>query len=176
MDTKNRFKKTQAELPVTISDAEEVVRQIGQLQFQINEIESKAKAQILIIQTEAKKALGDLINDQSNAVTALYAFATKNRNVLAPTAKTITCLAGTFGWRTNTPTVVLSLTEAQVIELLKKSRRKKYIRIKESLDKEQLLVDRPRVAGVRYEQKEEFFVKPKHIPKNTKTFTRVVDK
>ena len=47
---------------------------------------------------------------------------------------------------------------------------------KESLNKEKMLESRPSVAGVRYQQKEEFFVKPKKISTPTKTLTRTVDK
>ncbi len=176
MDTKNRFKKTQAVVPTTIEEAGIVVREIGQLQFQINEIEAEVKNQITELQNQAKKAVVELMKNQANAVAALHAFATKNKLALAPTTKTIACQAGTFGWRTNTPTVALTLPETKIIELLIGCNLKQYIRIKESLDKEKMLKERPVVAGVTYQQREEFFVKPKSIPKKTKTVTSTVDK
>lgn len=176
MDTKNRFKKTQARALTDINEANLVVAEIGHLQSKINEIEAKVKAQILALQTEAKKELDKLLQTQNNAVTTLFAFATKNRAVLTANSKTITCGAGVFGWRNNTPTVTLTLTEAQVIEFLNTPQYKKYLRIKETLDKEKMLKERPLVAGVRYEQREEFYVKPKNIPGRSPTLTRAIDK
>lgn len=175
MSTKTRFKKTETKTPTTMGEADIVVREIGNLQSQINEIEADAKAKMAVIKKTTDEKLKELFNNQDNAVTALFTYATKNRHLLATDSKTIKCLGGAFGWRNNTPAVDLSLLEAEVIEILKKSRRKRFVRLTPSLDKNKMLQDRPVVEGVRYVQTEEFFVKPKNISSPTKTMTRVTD-
>jgi phage host-nuclease inhibitor protein Gam len=72
---------------------------------------------------------------------------------------------GTFGWRWTPPKVELQkLTEEALIALLKKLKMKRFVRVKESLDKEALLKERPEISGVKYTQREEFFVEVKTNP------------
>jgi phage host-nuclease inhibitor protein Gam len=71
--------------------------------------------------------------------------------------------AGTFGWRWTTPYVDIAkgVSDEKIIATLKREGLTDYIRITEELDREAMLRDQPKVAGVAYSQRDEFFAKPK---------------
>ena len=176
MNAITRFKKIDTVVPQNLTEANVAIRVVGDLQSQMNDLEATLAAQIKKLQVATNKKLGALSQEQNNAVSGLFTFADKYKQTFTVESKTIDCADGVFGWRMTPPSVGLAMTEREAIALLKASRKKRFVRIKESLDKEMLLAKRPTVAGITYDQHEEFFVKPKRITSRKKTFTRAVDK
>lgn len=176
MNAITRLKKIDTVVPQDLTEANIALGTIGNLQSQMNEVESDLTAEIKKLTAAADKKLAVLSQEQTNTVSGLFTFADKYKRAFTVESKTVDCADGVFGWRMTPPSVRLGITEAEAIAYLKANRKKRFVRIKESLDREKLLSKRPIVAGITYGQHEEFFAKPKNITSRKKTFTRAVDK
>lgn len=87
-----------------------------------------------------------------------------NRAVLTKDGRTKTArfATGTVAWRMTPPRVVIRQVD-KVLEALKAAKLKRFIRLKEEIDKEAILRDREAVAGIKgiaVEQREEIVIKP----------------
>ena len=139
---------------------------IGTLDREIKEIEAKLSSEIALLREVASKKTKALAEERKSRLAGLEEFASNNRTtLLLGDKKSVEFSFGTFGWRWTPPKVELQkLTEEALIALLKKLKMKRFVRIKESLDKEALLKERPEISGVKYTQREEFFVEVKTSP------------
>jgi phage host-nuclease inhibitor protein Gam len=139
---------------------------IGTLDREIKEIEAKLSSEIALLREVASKKTKALAEERKSRLAGLEEFASNNRTtLLLGDKKSVEFSFGTFGWRWTPPKVELQkLTEEALIALLKKLKMKRFVRVKESLDKEALLKERPEISGVKYTQREEFFVEVKTNP------------
>lgn len=163
----SRTTRTTLSLPVP-ADTEEanaVLWRIGEIERSVLEIERAFAAQILVLRQgqNIDSELARLNSEYEKITKSLKVFAERHREtLLADGGKTVKLPAGTFGWRVNASAKVVHgrLKEETVIERIKslgKAFADKYIRVKEELNKEALLADRPKVPGVTYSQPEKFF-------------------
>ena len=164
MATTTRIKKAFTAVPTSIASAVAYIASIGDKQREINKINREAKASAEAIYATAKAKVAKLEGERRTFFDALYAFAVSKKDELDTSVRrSHKTLAGVFGWRWTTPAVVIDegLSDADIIKMLEAEELPQYIRIIKEVDREALLRDRPEVAGISYEQHDEFFVKPK---------------
>ena len=169
-------------VPASLVEANTSLFRIGAIDRSVSAIESELSEAIARLREEAEARSAPLLSERDDLATGLKLFDETNRaTLLENDRKSVRISAGVFGWRL-TPTKVQFLRGGakKVLEAIKELRLKKYLRIKESVDKEALLKDRPVITGVKYVQREEFFLEPASeavtdpkVPENVVTFAKV---
>lgn len=159
----SRLKKAFTNIPATLSEVASFITAIAEKQRAINTKKREAKKKVEAINKELAAEVKVLKNERDTFFNALFAFAQPRKEEFTEFARSIKLETGTFGWRWTPPAVALDegVTDADVIRLLEKKGLGKYVRIIKELDREAMLRDRPEVKHVSYEQREEFFAKPK---------------
>lgn len=178
MSTVNRIKKSNTTIPHTLTEADAVVGKIGTIQSQIDELTASVDLAINELKEELRKKLEPLKKDRTNLLTSIFAYAESHKEDLTEEKKSIELTHGTIGWRLTPPSVALKVSDAEMLDTLKERGLDCYIRIKEELDRQALIADRdmlPRLKGLSFVQKEEFFVKPNSSSEVEKTRTIVLD-
>lgn len=114
--------------------------------------------------------LSDLDQELEKNFEVVQVYATENESVLFAKKRSIETAYGTFGFRTGMPKLKLrkGFQWTAVLELLK-FKKPDYVRVKEEVDKERLLIDRQDSAvqqlmseiGVEIDQEERFFIELK---------------
>jgi len=137
----------------------------GEMQKEI----AKLKAEVL-------EKLQPLEIRRDKQVNALFAFANPHKVRLTLRNRTIELGAGVFGWRMTTPRVEMRKDDDEMIKLFKRTGNAQFIRIKEEIDRQALLAEKPVISGVSYIQNDEFFVVPNQIGKKPKTLTKAIDR
>lgn len=171
-----RIKKSHIAVPGNIDSANLLLGKLGDTQDAINEIERALKEKIAELKAEALKNLRPLATLRDRQVNALFTFANPRKAELTAEAKTVKLGLGKFGWRMTTLRVETGMTDEELVAHFKKSELVEYVRIKEEVDRQKLLVDQPYILGVSYVQNDEFFVVPKQTCKKPKTFTKAIDR
>lgn len=154
-----RFKPTTSKLE-TLDDVNLAMKDIGLWQKELDAIDTAAHKKIAEIKTEASKEGEELREKISGTVAKIQAFAEYNKDEFFTDRKSVDLSFGTMGWRKSTSISVKKTT----LELLKQLKMKKFIRIKEEVDKEQLsTLDDETLATVDAVRKikNEFFVEAK---------------
>lgn len=124
--------KPKVEKIESLDSANLVLKEIGLLQRELESIDSEAHKLIAEIKEDAAKK-GEPIRKRITDDSALLgAYAEYNRGELFKDKKTIQLSFGSFGYRKSTSISVKKTT----LELLKKLKLDKYIRVKEEVDKE----------------------------------------
>ena len=175
MNTATRVKKTNILVPASLAEANLLLGQIGVTQNGINEIEKKLKDEIAKLESEAEKKIRSLEIARNNQVDALFSFANSRRPQLTMKAKSVALGTGSFGWRMSTLRVKINKDDEEMIKYLKKIGKCRYIRIKEEIDRQALLAEKPKIPGIDYVQNDEFFVVPR-TGKRSKTITKAIDR
>ena len=163
---KKREKRPALAAPQDLVAAAELVYQIGELERRIEKIELEAADQIEQIKVEAATIIAGLETEIGSQVDALNAFATVNRPGLTFGGKTKSVVVpnGVFGWRKNPDSVKVEDEEAAVTELRAARLGKLFVRTKYSVDKEAILKEPAKIAGLTQvaivEGREDFYVKP----------------
>lgn len=170
-----RIKKTQTIVPNLLAQADLLVGEIGKSQDSINTIQAGLAKKIAALREEAEKSLAPLVSERDSQINALFAFANAKKDSLTEKAKTVNLSSGSFGWRLTPPRVEAAESDEEIIARLKRTGNKQYIRIIEELDRQALLVERPKIRGISYLQNDEFFVVPKQKSRKAKTFTKAID-
>lgn len=159
--------KTEAlnqDVPQTRDEANEAVAEIGRLQRDRTRIEADMNADLASVraQYEGKaKPLGEQITQLTRGV---HVWAEANRDALTGNGrtKTVKLASGEISWRMRPPSVAVR-GMAAVIEALKALKLKRFIRVREELDKEAVLADPDAVGsvkGISITQREDFVIKP----------------
>ncbi len=158
-----RIKKRLTAIPASIKEAMAFLASIGAKQREINVIKRETKEEIDRLSAQAKLRIEILTKERDTFFTALFAFASPRKKELTAVTRSQKTEAGTFGWRWTTPYVKFAegVTDDLVIKNLKAKGLKEYVRVVEEVDREALLRDRPEIDGISYEQRDEFFAKPK---------------
>lgn len=156
-------KKPILAVPKNTLEANASLYRIGTIDRDIADIETSLAAAIATLQNEAVAKLKSLVDERKDRLVGLEQFAVDNRaDILADGRKSVELAAGVIGWRMTPLKVVLARGgEKKALETLKRLRLQKYIRTKESLDKQSLLRERPEITGIRYVQREAFFAEAK---------------
>jgi phage host-nuclease inhibitor protein Gam len=116
----------------SIEDANLALKEIGMLEHELAAIDAEADRQIAEIKAETAKQ-GQGIRKRIVDMAALVgAFAEYNRDELFKDRKSVDLVFGSFGFRKSTSISVKKTT----LELLKKLKLGKYIRVKEEPDKD----------------------------------------
>lgn len=163
MTAVHRIKKAFTNIPATLSEVASFITAIAEKQRAINTKKREAKKKVDAINATLADEVKVLKTERDTFFNALFAFAQPRKEEFTEVARSIKLETGTFGWRWTPPAVVVDedMTDMDVIKVLEKKGQQKYIRIVKELDREALLRDRPEVKFVSYEQREEFFAKPK---------------
>jgi len=144
------------------SEADGLVREIGDFQLKINQAEHTAKDKI----DEAKAELAEEIKPSQEYikqyVRSLEAFAVSHREYFEK-QKSLKLNFGILGWRRSTSISIKKTTLELIKKVFSRVRAKTLIRTKESVDKEALakLTDEQLAdVGARRVEKDVFFVEP----------------
>lgn len=161
-----RIKQEAAQFPVPQSrdDVIASIAEIGRRQRERERIQSDMNDQLAAI----KQSFEEQARPHADAITALSSgvqtWCEANRAVLTQDGKvkTANLASGEVRWRMRPPSVSARPIE-KVIEALKDMGLKRFIRIKEEIDKESILAEPDAVKyikGIKIEQKEDFVIVP----------------
>ena len=154
-----RFKPETSKLE-TLEDVNMAMRDIGLWQRELDVIDTQANKEIAEIKTKASKAGEPLREKISATVAKIQAFAEYNKDEYFVDRKSVDLSFGTMGWRKSTSISVKKTT----LDLLKKLKMAKFIRVKQEPDKEAMAaLDDETLASVDAVRKvkNEFFVEAK---------------
>ncbi|MDQ5962325.1 MAG: hypothetical protein QG653_132 [Patescibacteria group bacterium] len=159
----NRIKKAFTNIPSSLREAGKFILEMAERQKRMNEIKREAKKKIKELSDKMEEDLKTLRSERDTFFNALFAFAEPKKEELTEELRTVKLPEGDFGWRWTPPAVVIKngLSDADIIAYLKKIGLHHYIRVVEEVDREALLRVRPNLPVIAYEQREEFFAKPK---------------
>lgn len=148
-----------------LNQANAALYAIGASNRKVALIEARLAAEVAKLRKEADKEIAPLAEEISKQLIGIEMYANQHRDqLLVDGKKTVNLSFGNFGWRWTPPRVSAGRGgDAKVLERVKALNLSQYIRTKEELDKEALLRDKPEIAGVKYTQREEFFVDPKPL-------------
>lgn len=163
MSNPHRIKTAAIQAPTSQSEAEELLAEIGTLQRRVTRIEADMNEQLSDIKDRHEKAAQPLNADIESKFRALHVWAEANRHeLLKGKLKTVKLSTGELLWRTTPPSVRLTKQDV-VLESLRRLGLTDLIRTKEEVNKEAILADPERVAGIKgisISQGEDFVAKP----------------
>ena len=171
-----RVKKTDTLVPASIVEADNLLGKLGRTQDEINKIENNLQKEIDKLKAEALEKLQPLEVQLDKQMNKLFTFANPRKLRLTIAARSVTLSMGTFGWRMTTPRIEMNKSDEEMIKFLKKTGNAKFIRIKEEIDRQALLAERPRIFGIDYVQNDEFYAIPRLIGRGKKTLTKAIDR
>jgi len=179
-EKKKSVKRETIAVPKSIEEAAEFVGRIGQNQRSLERIQTGLNNQIEKIKAQA---MANSLSHQESIdqlFEGLFIFAQSCRDELTEGGKkkTINLPTGDILWRLTPPSVSLKNVE-KIIKFCKNSGLDRFVRIKEEVNKEEMLKDpesAKKISGVTIGQKEEFVVKPSEtnieIPRDAKKLQR----
>ena len=163
-------------VPKSIEEVALFVSEIGKCQRKLEQIQTKLNEDIEQIKAQAIKRSSPFQETINELFESIYIFARAHRSMLTDGGrrKRVDLLTGSIFWQLNPPAVSLRNVK-KVIALCKRRALKRFIRVKEEVDKEAMLKEpeaATRIEGVKIRQKEQFVVKPSE----TTEITRDVEK
>ncbi len=135
---------------------------IGAKERVIEALMSELEANVATMREVANVAIAPIQHELERLTKSLQIFADQHRSTLCiDDKKSVVLPGGEFGWRWP-PTKVTYLKGGaeKALEYLTNNKLEAYLRRTVEVDREALLRDRPTVPGVKYSQKEGFYVKP----------------
>jgi phage host-nuclease inhibitor protein Gam len=158
-----RMKAPQIPAPATLAEAEGLLAEIGSDQRQVEALETRMNEQLARIKAEFEASAAPINEAIEARFASLQAWAEAHKQTLLDRSrKTAKIATGELGWRTSPPAVRITGVPA-VLEALKQLRLKRFIRVKEEVDKEAIRKDPDavkNVKGISITQQEEFWIKP----------------
>ena len=164
---KQKMKHAVVPIPASLEGTAEFVGRIGKEQRKINWIQTELNDKVEKLKVEAMAKTTPHEGNISQLIEGLFVFAESHRKELTEDGKkrTIDLPTGVFGWRLTPPAVSLKNVKAVLKELVKLGL-KRFIRVKQEVDKDAMLKE-PKLAmsvkGVSIGQHEEFVVKPAEL-------------
>ena len=161
---KKSIKHQVVPVPQDLNEVTQFIALIGGRQRAVNEIELDLNTKVEDLKAEAITETKPHQEKISQLVEGLFVYAEAHRNELTDGGKhkTVEVPTGTFGWRM-TPLSVSLRDAKSILKSLKSLGLKRFIRIKEEINKEAMLKEpeiAKKVEGVTINQHEEFIVKP----------------
>lgn len=152
------------EVPESRKDAEAMIKQIGLRQRELSTAENKLSDKVAKTKEGFEGKLKEYQDDIQAMQNAIQAYAEKHREELIPEGKKSTKLnGGEIGWRTTKDKVVCKNTK-HAVQVLKDTRKKKFLRTSESLDKSAILKEPnglPEGCGIEIQPGQDvFWIKP----------------
>lgn len=149
-------------VPKTLDEANAQIAKIGRLNRQYEQLEAERDQEIADLKKKYGNKLGRIARTLASETAGLEAFASENRTAILPKdAKSVAFSAGVVGWRLTPPKVYSGRGgDKKLLAYLREHRMLRFINIVRKVNKERLLKDRPEIPGVKYLQREEFFVSP----------------
>lgn len=149
-------------VPSTLAEVNALLFQIGECERNLSDIKTNLEADVAKARSYAETAAAPIEEAHKRYLKALETYANANRKtLLVGERKSVVLTGGEFGWRLPPTKVTFAKGGAeQVIKNLEAMELTQYLRYQTEVDREALLRDRPAVSGVKYSQKEGFFVKP----------------
>ena len=139
-----------------LEDANLALKEIGLLEYELEHIDAEGHKKIAEIKSESAKQGESIRRRLLDLAASLGTYADYNRDDLFKDRKSVDLSFGSFGYRKSTSISVKKTT----LELLKKLKMDKYIRVKEEADKEAMAAledeELARVDAVR-KIKDDFF-------------------
>jgi len=169
---KKTVKVAVAAVPKSMSEAVQVVFQIGEHQRHIDAVELEYNKRIQALKEIMVKEAEPYQKEIDKLFAGLYVFAEKNRQSLTDDGKRKTVdasPAGEFGWRLPPHSISFHDKKAVIAELKKMGLSTEFIRIEEEVNKEAMLKDEDarvraaKVKGLKVVQQEYFYVKPAEV-------------
>jgi len=134
---------------LTDRDAVAMLRKLGSLQRRMEAVVAHGASRIAAIQEATDKGLAPIRAEADEVEKTLRAYAEKHRERLCGKGRKLARLAtGEFIWRKNPPKVSIRKAE-EVLAALKTLGLKRFVRVKEEINKEAILDDPAAVAGVK---------------------------
>lgn len=165
----SRTKKTMLTESITMDEAAGIMANYARIDASIRKINAEQDLAIAKIREKHQDKLAQLGNEKQEAVEKLEFFA-RNSPELFTKRKSFEFSHGVIGMRTGTPALktLKGFTWASVLNLTK-SLLPEYIRTKEEVDKERMIMDREleivaqkmKEVGVQVVQEESFYVEAK---------------
>jgi len=151
-------------IPKNLKEAAMFLVEIGKEQRLIEEIKSDYNAEMEKLKAKLVASINPHQERLLQLIKGIFAYAEAHRNELTNggRCKTVKTPTGVFGWRMTPPAVSLHNVKS-VLEVLKRLNLKRFIRVKEEINKEAILKEpniAKKVKGIFIRQDEEFFVKP----------------
>lgn len=167
MVRKKSVKRTMVAVPKSEQETSEFIRRIGKHQRGLDRIKIRTNNQIEKIKEKAVADSSDHEKEIAELFEGIFTFSQSHRDELTEKGKkkTVHFFTGDILWRLTPPAVSLKNVK-KIIELCKTSGLKRFIRIKEDVNKEAMLKEPEKakeIKGVTIGQKEEFVVKPSEI-------------
>lgn len=149
-------------VPTSLAEANSLLFTLGEKERALTAITEALEAKVAALRAAADEAAAPLEADMKRITSSLKAYATAHREALLPAGKkSFTIPAGEIGWRTTPGKVTFGKGgEEKAKETILKLGLAEYLREVITVDKEALLKDRPKIAGISYTQTEQFYVKP----------------
>jgi phage host-nuclease inhibitor protein Gam len=161
-------------VPASLAEANTVLEHIGTLTHRLEAITQDLEAKVALLRAEANTVAAPLEKKLKQLTASIEAYATAHRATILPKdKKSLVLPAGEIGWRLPPARVTVGRGgEAKAVEVIQSLGLTEFLRTVPTLDKEALLRDRPVIKGIRYTQKEAFYVKP-HSGDKPETFPGV---
>lgn len=166
MNQKTRIKLEAAEhdVPQTLDEVNAAVAEVGRCQRERTQIQKLMNDALVDVRTSyeaAAKPYAERIAGLTKGV-ATYCEAHRDELTKGGKTKTAKLATGEVSWRMRPPSVnVRGL--ATVLDLLKRLKLDRFIRVKEEIDKDAILAERNAIDGIKglsISQKEDFVIKP----------------
>ena len=175
-----RVKKDVIPVPHNLQEAAKFLAKIGEEQRKVDAIALDLNNDVDKLKTSAMTKAKLPQEKVSNLISGLFAFAEAHRKELTNDGKikTVKVPTGSFGWRM-TPKSVSLRNVKSILEELKSLKLKRFIRIKEEVDKEAMLKESDMaetIKGVSIGQHEEFLAKPNELELEIVTNTKKLKK
>lgn len=165
--TETRLKRPTMPVPQDADEVSSAILTIGENQREVARLTSEMNAQLSAIKTEYELRAAPHVEEIKQLGDGVHAFCEAHRVELTSDGKVKTAKfsTGECSWRLNPPKVVIKrgIGLDTIFELLRARRLKRFIRVKEELDKEAILSEPGTVTGmteISVEQSEQFVVKP----------------
>ncbi len=163
-------KKTSSRKPPEFVNTDEVTAalgRVGEISREIQTVNNAINEQVKTITEPAITRVAELKETLLLQCLGIFNFAEANRKELTNDnkRKTIPLPTGEFGWRMNPPSLKVSNLK-KIIAALKAAELQRFVRTKETLDKQALIQEPDVVSGIRgmkIVQEEDFFVKASEI-------------
>jgi len=161
--------KKKVEIPESIEQTSEFIGKIGKHQRELTQIETDLNDRIEKIKARAEEDISSHRKAIEELFAGIFIFAERHRDKLTEEGKkkTVHFSTGDILWRRMPLAVsIASRNVKKAIKFCKSSGLKRFIRIKEELDKEAMLREREvakKIWGVNIGQKEQFVVKPAEV-------------
>lgn len=149
-------------IPITLAEADADMSRLHAIEQTIAEIEAKLAADIARLRERARAKAAPLKEARINIRKRLEAWAKLNyRKIVTRHGKSIRLTHGTIKYRYDPPSVVVKkVGDKRMIAKLKKRGLNRYVRVEETINREQILKDRIHIPGITRRQRNRCHVRP----------------